>query len=94
MKYTIEDWRMICQCPEACEEWTKNLTLWNPKKTRWYYYNGSYYSLLFNQICCIWISEGKYYFRHWNVTQSHEFIQVFDDLDSLKEYYKKILKVK
>jgi hypothetical protein len=94
MKNNLEDWRIICKCPESNEDFTRNLQFWNPAKTKWYYYKEAYYSLLYNQICCIWIENGRFYFRHYDVTQTREFIPIFDKFEDLKCYYKKLLNVK
>lgn len=64
----------------------------------WYKYKNAYYSLIFNQVACVWLQRKDdkvvFAFKHYDVKQSNSVVEYFDNQKDLVCRYVSLLRTK
>lgn len=102
MEITLKEWHKIkcvgasigksdCMC--GLQQASNSLY-----QERWYKYGNAYYSLLFNQVACVWVQQKDdkrvFAFKHYNITQTSCQIEYFDNVKDLICRYIQLVKSK
>lgn len=102
MELTLNEWKIIkhnssivtnIDCVCDLQHTAKSLYQEN-----WYKYKDSYYSLLFNQVACVWVQKKDnrtvFAFKHYDIKQNNAVIEYFLTQKDLVCRYVQLLRLK
>lgn len=102
MELTVNEWKKIKGCSSIVQKTECVCDLQKTANTlyqeNWYKYNNAYYSLIFNQVACVWLQRKDdkfvFAFKHYDVKQANSVIEYFNTQKDLVCRYIQLVKSK